>query len=43
MEILHNQKSNTLEWIIILLITFECGLMSLDVSGLGVSILSNLK
>jgi len=40
LEILHNQKTNTLEWIIIVLITFECALMILDMSGMGVSLLS---
>lgn len=40
LEILHNQKTNTLEWIIIVLITFECALMILDMSGMGVFLLS---
>ena len=35
LEVLHNQKSNTLEWIIIVLILFECILMCLEMSGLG--------
>lgn len=35
LEILHNQKSNSLEWIIIVLIGFECVLMCLDMSGMG--------
>mmetsp|Transcript_3329 Transcript_3329/g.4850 ORF Transcript_3329/g.4850 Transcript_3329/m.4850 type:complete len:469 (-) Transcript_3329:274-1680(-) len=38
LEILHNQKSDTLEWIIIILIGFECGLMILDMSGVGQNI-----
>lgn len=40
LEILHNQKTNTLEWIIIVLIMFECILMILEMSGLGTSLLS---
>jgi uncharacterized Rmd1/YagE family protein len=35
LEVLHAQKSNTLEWVIIVLISFECVLMCLDMSGLG--------
>jgi len=35
-EILHNQKSNNVEWIIVFLIAFESGLMILDMSGVGV-------
>jgi uncharacterized Rmd1/YagE family protein len=35
LEVLHNQKSNTLEWIIIVLIGFECVLMCMDMSGAG--------
>jgi len=35
LEILHNQKTNTLEWIIIVLIMFECILMCLEMSGMG--------
>jgi uncharacterized Rmd1/YagE family protein len=38
LEILHNQKTNTLEWVIIVLIAFECGLMILEMSGLGSSL-----
>jgi hypothetical protein len=40
-DILHDQKSSTLEWIIIVLITFECALMILEMSGLGPSLLFN--
>jgi len=40
LEILHNQKSNSLEWIIIGLISLECCLMCLDMSGLGATIMS---
>jgi hypothetical protein len=35
LEVLHAQKSNTLEWVIIVLISFECVLMCLDMSGIG--------
>jgi uncharacterized Rmd1/YagE family protein len=35
LEVLQSQKSNTLEWIIIVLITFECGLMCMEMSGVG--------
>ena len=35
LEILHNQKSDLLEWIIIVLIGFECVLMIMEMSGLG--------
>jgi uncharacterized Rmd1/YagE family protein len=35
LEVLENKKTNTLEWIIIVLISFECMLMMLDMSGLG--------
>jgi len=35
LEVMQNQKSSTLEWIIIVLIAFECGIMILDMSGLG--------
>jgi uncharacterized Rmd1/YagE family protein len=35
LEILHNQKADSAEWIIIVLIAFECGLMLLDMSGMG--------
>eukprot|EP00555_Chaetoceros_dichaeta_P015117 CAMPEP_0198262072 /NCGR_PEP_ID=MMETSP1447-20131203/10638_1 /TAXON_ID=420782 /ORGANISM="Chaetoceros dichaeta, Strain CCMP1751" /LENGTH=504 /DNA_ID=CAMNT_0043950173 /DNA_START=149 /DNA_END=1662 /DNA_ORIENTATION=+ len=39
LEILQSQKSNALEWIIIVLIAFECVLMILDMSGIGSTIL----
>lgn len=39
LEILQSQKSNTLEWIIIVLISFECVLMILEMSGMGSTIL----
>ncbi len=35
LEMLHSQKTNTLEWIIIVLILFECILMCMEMSGLG--------
>ena len=40
LDILQNQKSTSLEWIIIILIGFECVLMLLDMSGLGTVLLS---
>lgn len=42
LEILHNQKSNTLEWIIIVLISFECVLMCLEMSGVGSQLFANI-
>jgi uncharacterized Rmd1/YagE family protein len=41
LEILHNQKSDTLEWIIIILISFECMLMLMDMTGVGPSLLQD--
>ena len=35
LEILQDQKSTSLEWIIIVLIAFECALMCLEMSGVG--------
>ncbi|KAL9183834.1 hypothetical protein ACHAXT_004690 [Thalassiosira profunda] len=35
LEVMHAQKSNSLEWIIIVLISFECVLMILDMSARG--------
>ena len=35
LEVLAHQKSNSLEWIIIVLIMFECVLMCMEMSGLG--------
>jgi len=43
LEVLHAQKSNTLEWVIIVLISFECVLMILDMSGWGTQMLSGLS
>lgn len=40
LEVMHSQKSNTLEWVIIVLISFECVLMILDMSGWGERMLS---
>ncbi|KAL7544234.1 hypothetical protein ACHAWF_007612 [Thalassiosira exigua] len=40
LEVLHAQKSNTLEWVIIVLISFECVLMIMDMSGWGTQMLS---
>ena len=42
LEILHNQKTNTLEWIIIVLIMFECVLMVLEMSGLGTALFDEM-
>ena len=41
LEVLHAQKSNTLEWVIIVLISFECVLMCLDMSGVGAKFFSD--
>ncbi len=35
LEVMAHQKSNSLEWIIIVLISFECILMCMDMSGAG--------
>jgi len=35
LEVLHNQKSDSLEWTIIVLIAFECVLMCMEMSGMG--------
>lgn len=35
LEIMHNQKSNMLEWIIIVLISAECVLMVMDICDLA--------
>lgn len=40
LEVMHAQKSNSLEWCIIVLISFECILMILDMSGWGEKLLS---
>ena len=40
LEVLHAQKSNTLEWVIIVLISFECALMILEMSGWGPKLLT---
>lgn len=40
LEVMHAQKSNTLEWVIIVLISFECVLMIMDMSGLGEKMLA---
>jgi len=42
LEVLHNQKTQTLEWIIIILIAFECTLMSLDMTGMGSHLFKSL-
>jgi uncharacterized Rmd1/YagE family protein len=43
LEVLQSQKSNSLEWIIIVLILFECVLMCMEMSGLGGPILKSLS
>ncbi|KAL3794987.1 hypothetical protein ACHAW5_002156 [Stephanodiscus triporus] len=40
LEVHDAQKSNALEWVIVILITFECGLMMLDMSGKGEALIS---
>lgn len=35
LEVLHHQKSNNLEWIIVALILAECVLMCIEMSGMG--------
>lgn len=35
LDMIHNQKSNILEWVIIVLILFECILMIMEMSGFG--------
>lgn len=35
LEVLHHQKSNNLEWIIVALILAECILMCVEMSGMG--------
>jgi hypothetical protein len=35
LEVMHQNKTNLLEWIIIGLIALECGLMCLEMSGMG--------
>jgi len=43
LEVLHAQKSNTLEWVIIMLISLECVLMILDMSGWGEKLLTGVS
>ena len=40
LEVIQDQKSNALEWVIVILISFECGLMMLDMSGKGGDIMA---
>lgn len=35
LEVLQSQKSNSLEWIIVVLIGLECVIMCIDMSGMG--------
>ena len=39
----HSRQSNTLEWVIIVLIAFECVLMCLDMSGMGSAMFSSFS
>lgn len=41
-EVLESQKSNKLEWIIIVLISFECVLMVLEMSGMGTAMFATI-
>jgi len=41
LEMLNDQKGNTLEWVIIVLITFECVLMIMEMSGAGDLVFAN--
>jgi uncharacterized Rmd1/YagE family protein len=43
LDILHNQKSDTMEWTIVVLIAFECVLMIMDMSGVGQSMFETLS
>ena len=42
MEVLQSQKSNSLEWIIVVLIGVECCLMCVDMSGMGESMFASI-
>ena len=42
LEVLANQKSDSLEWIIIVLITLECVLMCVEMSGMGEALFAYL-
>jgi uncharacterized Rmd1/YagE family protein len=43
MEVMHNQKSYTMEWTVALLISFECLLMIMDMSGTGENVFDALR
>jgi len=43
LEVLANQKSDSLEWIIIVLILLECVLMCIEMSGMGEPLFAYLK
>lgn len=42
LEVLQSQKSNTLEWIIVVLIAMECVIMTADMAGVGESLMGPL-
>lgn len=42
LEILQSQKSNSLEWIIVVLIAVECVIMCVDMSGMGENVMAPL-
>jgi len=42
LEMLNHNKTNTLEWVIIVLISFECILMILEMSGMGTAVFEAL-
>lgn len=42
LQVLQHQKTNSLEWIIVVLIGVECVLMCVDMSGMGESMMGSL-
>lgn len=42
LEVLQGQKNNSLEWIIVVLIALECGLMCVEMSGYGETLFASL-
>jgi uncharacterized Rmd1/YagE family protein len=42
LEVLQSQKSNSLEWIIVVLIAVECTIMCLDMSGMGERVVASI-
>jgi uncharacterized Rmd1/YagE family protein len=43
LEVLQSQKSNSLEWIIVVLISVECMIMCADMAGVGEDLMAALK